>query len=96
MKKNLIEPYRYFLKDTIRKQIDFSQTDQNLGVDPPPIEKPCSDKAVKIDLPKIGHWKGIPKVDLAKAIINRQSRRSYLNFFSLARQSFPGRNQPGF
>ena len=79
MKKNLIEQYRYFLKDTIRKQIDFSQTDQNLGVDPPPIEKPCPDKAVKIDLPIIGHWKDILEVDLAKAIINRQSRRSYLD-----------------
>ena len=34
------DQYRFFLKDTIRKQIDFSQTDQSRGVPPPPVEKP--------------------------------------------------------
>jgi SagB-type dehydrogenase family enzyme len=79
MKKPLIEQYRFFLKDTIRKQIDFSQTDQNRGVAPPPIAKPCPENAVTIDLPKIGHWKNIPEVDLTGAILSRQSRRSCLD-----------------
>jgi hypothetical protein len=39
MKNPLMQQYRSFLKDTIRKQIDFSNTDQNRGIDPPPIEK---------------------------------------------------------
>jgi hypothetical protein len=34
---NLIMQYRSFLKDSIRKSIDFSQTDQNRGITPPPV-----------------------------------------------------------
>ena len=40
MDENLIAQYRYFLRDNIRKEIDFSQTDQNRGIDMPPVEKP--------------------------------------------------------
>jgi len=42
MENDLINSYRNFLKDTIRKQIDFSQTDQSKGIDVPPIQKPYS------------------------------------------------------
>ncbi len=38
--KTKLEQIRYFLKDSIRKQIDFSETDQNRGIAAPPIEKP--------------------------------------------------------
>ena len=78
MGKKRMEQSRSFLKDTIRKQIDFSRTDQSLGVDPPPVEKPCPENARILDLPGIGQWKGIPGVDLTAAIANRQSRRAYL------------------
>jgi len=77
MDRKLIEQFRYFLKDSIRKQVDFSQTDQNRGVAPPPIEKPFSPEAVRIDLAKFGQWRDIPGVDLVKAIRNRKSRRVY-------------------
>lgn len=30
--------WRYFLKDSVRKTIDFSRTDQSRGVEIPPIE----------------------------------------------------------
>lgn len=78
MKKTPLEQSRSFLKDTIRKQVDFSRTDQSRGVEPPPIEKPCPENAPKRDLPGIGQWKNIPGVDLTTAIANRQSRRAYL------------------
>ena len=77
MDRKLIEQFRYFLKDSIRKQVDFSRTDQNRGVAPPPIEKPFPPEAVRIDLAKFGQWRDIPGVDLAKAIRNRKSRRVY-------------------
>jgi len=32
MGKKLLKQHRYFLKDSIRKRIDFSQTDQNRGI----------------------------------------------------------------
>lgn len=77
MNKDLLKQFRFFLKDSIRKRVDFSQTDQNRGIDPPPIEKPYSTDALRIDLVKPGSWKQIPKMDLATAIRNRQSRRMY-------------------
>lgn len=77
MERKLIEQFRYFLKDSIRKKIDFAETDQNRGVAAPPIEKPYPPDGVRIDLAKFGKWRDIPGVDLAKAIRNRKSRRVY-------------------
>jgi SagB-type dehydrogenase family enzyme len=77
MDKDLIDRYRLFLKDSIRKKIDFSKTDQNRGIPVPPIEKPYPTEAVKIDLPKPGQWKQIKGIDLISAIGNRKSRRAY-------------------
>lgn len=77
MDKDLISTYRLFLKDSIRKIIDFSQTDQNKRITPPPVEKPCPPEANRIDLPKYDQLKDIGKIDLKAAIKNRESRRSY-------------------
>ena len=79
MDKELIKTYRLFLKDSIRKVVDFSQTDQNKRIHPPPIEKPYPPKAKRIDLPKYDQLKNIDKIDLKAAIKNRESRRSYSN-----------------
>jgi len=77
MDKELIKTYRLFLKDSIRKVIDFSQTDQNKRIAPPPVEKPYPPEAKIIDLPKYDQLKNIDKIDLKAAIKNRESRRSY-------------------
>ena len=77
MRKPSIDQYRYFLQDTIRQEIDFTQTDQQLGVEPPPLEKPFPNGARRLDLPSIDQWKGIEPMDLAKAIAVRQSHRSF-------------------
>ena len=39
-----IEKARGFLKDYIRLETDFSQTDQNLGIKPPPVQKPYTEE----------------------------------------------------
>jgi SagB-type dehydrogenase family enzyme len=78
MNEDLIGQYRYFLKDSIRKEINFSQTDQNRGIDIPSIEKPYQADAVRIDLVKPGEWKNIARIDLITAIGNRESRRAYI------------------
>jgi len=72
-----LDQYRYFLKDTIRQKIDFSQTDQHRGLAPPPVEKPFSPDVEQIELPAAGQWKGIEPIDLATAVGNRESRRRY-------------------
>jgi SagB-type dehydrogenase family enzyme len=72
-----LERYRYFLKDTIRRKIDFSQTGQSRGEPPPPIEKPFSAEAKRVDLVPPGAWKGVGKIDLQTAMRNRKSRRKF-------------------
>jgi len=77
MDQDLINTYRLFLKDSIRKIIDFSQTDQSRGIAPPPVEKSFSRAAQRIDLPKGTQLTEIGEISLREAIKNRESRRSY-------------------
>jgi SagB-type dehydrogenase family enzyme len=77
MKNHKMEQYRYFLKDTIRKHIDFSETDQNRGIAPPPVQKPFPSGAAIKELPKPDTLKNIPDISLSDAIKNRKSRRAY-------------------
>ncbi len=77
MEKDLINNYRLFLKDSIRKVIDFSRTDQSKGISPPPLEKPFPAEARRIDLPGYSQFMAIGNIDLKAAIRNRESRRSY-------------------
>jgi len=79
MDKELIKAYRLFLKDSIRKVIDFSETDQNRGIVPPPIQKPYTKDARRIDLPSYEQLKDISNMDLESAIQKRESCRTYRN-----------------
>lgn len=72
-----IDACRSFLKDTIRQEVDFSQTDQNRGMPAPPIEKPFPPDAKRIDLPVIGRIHEIGRTDLQTAIARRESCRTY-------------------
>src|SRR4030042_5304944 len=72
-----IEKYRYFLKDDIRLVTDFTQTDQNLGVKPPPVEKPFPADGKRIALIKPGKWQNIKETGLISAIKNRKRQRKY-------------------
>lgn len=68
---------RGFLKDTLRKHLDFAQTDQNRGVPPPPLEKPVPPDRPLCTLPKPGTWHGISPVSVEQAIRNRKSHRRF-------------------
>lgn len=78
MKNSLMQQSRSFLKDTIRKQIDFSNTDQNRGIDAPPIQKPFHIDGERVTLSKAHTWEGISDVTLSDAIKNRKSHRAFL------------------
>ena len=104
MPQRQLDQCREFLKDTIRQQIDFSETDQQRGVELPPLEKPFPDDAGRVDLPPVGQWKGIETVDVATAIGGRRSRRSFspepltldeLSFLLWATQGVRQRVAPG-
>jgi len=77
MQKSSYDQYRYFLKDSIRKTIDFSKTDQSLGLLPPPIEKPYKSNQDLIPLTPHSSCLDLYKIDLQHAIDNRESRRNY-------------------
>ncbi len=79
MDRKSIDQYRYYLKDSVRLSIDFFQTDQSRGITPPAIEKPVQEDARIIDLVPVNKLKNIPDINLAAAIVNRRSHRTYLD-----------------
>ncbi len=77
MDSGKLDAYRFFLKDTIRKQVDFRRTDQSRGLPPPPVEKPCPEDAERIPLAPVEEFKEIARIDLFSAISRRASRRRF-------------------
>jgi len=77
MERQSIERNRYLLKDSVRKTVDFSGTDQSMGVPPPPVEKGYSADAERIDLIPPDRFEAPPKADLLFAMANRRSRRRF-------------------
>lgn len=77
MNRNLMEQFRYFLKDSVRLTIDFSRTAQHRGVRPPAIEKPFAPDKKRVDLIKKDKWQKIGRVDLKLAIDKRRSHRIF-------------------
>ncbi len=89
MDKNKITNHRAFLKDTLRLQIDFRQTDQNLGKEPPSIQKLPVAGQVLIVLPDKSAFKTFRATDLIEAIGRRRSHRRFRDCpLSLAELSF--------
>ncbi|MEW6600987.1 MAG: SagB/ThcOx family dehydrogenase, partial [Nitrospirota bacterium] len=77
MNRNLIEQFRYFLKDSVRLTIDFSRTAQHRGIPPPPIEKPFPPEKKRVDLIKKNKWQTVGRVDLRSAMDKRRSHRIF-------------------
>jgi SagB-type dehydrogenase family enzyme len=78
MPQDQLQVRREFLKDTIRQAVDFSQTDQSLGIAPPPIQKPVTADQEVIGLPRRDAWSCVRDVGLSEAMASRQSYRNYL------------------
>jgi len=104
MDNQLIRTYRLFLKDSIRKVIDFSETAQSRGIAPPPLEKPYTEDARRIDLPSCDELQDVSRMDIISAIRKRESCRSYrpeplslkeLSFLLWATQGIKRKLDPG-
>mgnify|MGYP001827022588 CR=1 FL=1 len=78
MREQEIGAYRGFLKDTLRLQIDFSQTDQHRGVEPPALQKPPREDQEMIALPGQDSFTAFRGTDLVDAIGQRRSYRRFL------------------
>jgi len=70
--------HRNFLKDSLRKTIDFRASAQHRGVPIPPLQEPVDQQLPRINLPGRESWRLVmQETDLADAIGSRRSRRSY-------------------
>ncbi len=97
-----IDDYRYFLKDSVRKTIDFRTSDQNKGVAVPAQEEPADQRLPRIALPDRTSWRAVLQpTDLVEAIGNRRSRRNFSGeYLKLEELSFllwatQGQRNPG-
>jgi len=78
MSEESFEENRFFLKDNVRKTVDFSRTGQSRGLPPPPLQKPCPEDATRIDLPDGRKALAeLGRIPLGRAIIDRESVRRY-------------------
>ncbi|KPK87647.1 MAG: thioester oxidase [Bacteroides sp. SM23_62_1] len=77
MQRPTIGQLRYFLKDSIRKTINFGHTDQSRGVPAPPIQKPYETGVQLITLSDFDKITCLNEISLNQAIIKRRSQRSY-------------------
>jgi len=72
------EQNRFFLKDTIRLQINFRHTAQNRHVPAPPVQKPIPPDTVRIKLPDgAAALARLGRMPIGEAIIRRESVRDY-------------------
>lgn len=72
------EKYRFFLKDTIRQQIDFSRTPQSRHVPAPPVQKPTPRDAIRIRLPDGAEALArLGRMPIGEAVLRRESVRDY-------------------
>ena len=78
MPSSHFEANRFFLKDSIRQQVDFSRTDQNRGLPPPPLQAPCPPDVVRVDLP-VGRaaLARLGRMAVGEAIARRESVRHF-------------------
>lgn len=85
-----IKAYRDFLKDSIRKEIDFRSSDQHQGRPTPPLQEVVDQDLPRISLPDKASWsRSIPATGLLDAIGDRRSRRSYTNqYLNVAELAF--------
>ena len=77
MPEDDFEKHRAFLKDTLRRQIDFRLTDQSRGIAPPPLAKPPRSDQQLISLPAVETFAAFAGKDLVAAIAARQSHRDF-------------------
>ncbi len=79
---NKFKQHRDFIKDSLRKTIDFRTSDQSRGVPTPPLQEPIDESLPRIKLPDRGSWEpAIPAANLVQMIGKRRSRRTFSQAF---------------
>jgi len=81
---------RNFLKDSLRKTIDFRTSDQHRGVSTPPLQERVDEDLPRISLPDVTTCRDqLPAITVAQAMANRASRRKFTGeYFNVEELSF--------
>ncbi|WP_422484891.1 SagB/ThcOx family dehydrogenase [Gudongella sp. DL1XJH-153] len=77
MDKERLSKHRYFLKTTIREQIDITDNDKNNGISEPEVQKPIEENQLTFDLVPVEELDEISDMALVDAIKDRVTRRKY-------------------
>ncbi|UTF51329.1 SagB/ThcOx family dehydrogenase [Desulfomicrobium sp. ZS1] len=72
-----MQTMRAFLKDDLRLQLDFSRSDQNLGIAPPPVQKAVRQGQTVVALPGGAVTSFAGRIDLVQALAARKSHRAW-------------------
>jgi SagB-type dehydrogenase family enzyme len=72
-----IRAHRRWLKDSIRKTVDWGATGQSRGLPPPPVQKPYPPDATILALPAPDRFDAICSAGLLAVLRNRRSLRRY-------------------
>lgn len=102
------QEFREFLKDSLRKTIDFRRSAQHQGIPAPPMQDPADDSLPRIALPTLESCvEVLGEKPLVELISQRKSRRRFTNdmlrleelsflLWSTQGQRDPGAGQPQF
>jgi SagB-type dehydrogenase family enzyme len=74
---DLIRSHRRWLKDSIRKTVDWSATGQSSGLPPPPAQKPVHPNARTVALPGPDRFDTVCAAGLLRVLRSRRSIRRY-------------------
>jgi SagB-type dehydrogenase family enzyme len=73
----LLRTHRQWLKDSIRKAVDWGDTGQSRGVPPPPVQKPVPPNPTVVALPGPDRFDAVCTASLFSVLRNRRSLRRY-------------------
>ena len=74
---DLIRSHRRWLKDSIRKKVDWGATGQSRGLPPPPVQKPVPPDARTVALPEPDRFDPVCTAGLLRVLRSRRSIRRY-------------------
>jgi len=74
---DLIRSHRRWLKDSIRKTVDWSATGQSRRLPPPPAQKPVPPNARTVALPEPDRFDSVCTAGLLRVLRSRRSIRRY-------------------
>ena len=73
----MIRSHRRWLKDSIRKTVDWNATGQSRGLPPPPGQKTVPPNARTVALPEPGRFDSVCTAGLLRVLRIRRSIRRY-------------------